>query len=437
MKKHKKIVSALAVASSVLIGSGNVYAESPAALDKSDLFGWDASTSVLYYTEPDRVSALEAILNGKYQLESGDFFNLRLTVDSLTGASASGAVASDEPLTYTRPSGNDSYLVQANETPLDDTFLDTRVAVNALWSKGLSPDLNMKLGANVSTEYDYLSIGANSTFSYDLNNKNTTISAGVSVASDTIDPEGGIPTSFGIMTNAGEPAPRSGTDDTKTTVDILLGVTQIIDSRSLVVFNYSLSQSDGYHTDPFKIISVVDESGRPIERDAATNLAFALFENRPDSRMRNSFFTQYRRNVFSEDVFDISYRFMADDWGINSHTIDARYKLRINGQNYLRPHFRIYQQSEADFYTPFFLNGTQPVAGDSASEASADYRLADFTALTLGLEYGQDNIRFPWSLAFEYYLQTGDEPSGKFGELDNQELMPDVDAILIRFNFDI
>jgi len=44
---------------------------------------------------------------------------------------------------------------------------------------------------------------------------------------------------------------------------------------------------------------------------------------------------------------------MFDDWGVNSHTIDAKYRFRFNNQ-YLEPQLRWYTQSKADFYHRLF-----------------------------------------------------------------------------------
>jgi len=54
----------------------------------------------------------------------------------------------------------------------------------------------------------------------------------------------------------------------------------------------------------------------------------------------------------------------------------------------------------------------------------------------VGLEFGQVNKNNSWSVALEYYLQTGDEPTESFGELSSLELFPDVDAVLFRVLYD-
>ena len=76
---------------------------------------------------------------------------------------------------------------------------------------------------------------------------------------------------------------RIASEDDKTTTDILLGFTQVINRRMLMQFNYSYSMVDGYLTDPFKIFSIVNSSG--ITQDYR-------YESRPDSRIKQSVFAQ-------------------------------------------------------------------------------------------------------------------------------------------------
>jgi len=441
MKKHQKITLALASATCSLMGAlPNAHADISA-----DYADWDVNAALLIYNESDRVTAVEPVISAKKQIDTDESIALKLVYDSLTGASANGAVPTNIAQTFTRPSGNGSYTTTANETSLDDTFHDTRVAISASWEMPLSRMDKLVLGGNISNEYDYTSIGVSSLFSRDINQRNTTLSAGLSFASDSISPIGGIPDPFSEMLPAGDAnysTTRLDSSESKTTVDILFGITQVIDKHSLLQFNYSYSQVDGYLTDPFKVISVVDAiTGIPIDQVtgvaivSGTTLSQVVYENRPDSRTKHSLFTQYKRN-FSGDVFDISYRYMFDDWDINSHTVDFKYRLKTSDTTFWKPHIRFYQQSEAEFYTPFYLSGSQPTAGTNTTFATADYRLGEMTTTTIGIEYGHVYENHSWSLAAEYYLQTSTEPSNKVGELNNQELSPDVDAFMLRFNYD-
>lgn len=426
--KINNIKTSLAIATTAVMGT--VHA-SDSILDRTDFNG-----ALLFYSETDRVTAVEAVFDTKYYLKNDDVIGLKITVDSLTGASANGAITSDVAQTFTTPSGNSSYTTEAGETPLDDTFLDTRFSISPSWTRRWNSNYKSTVGVNLSKEYDYFSLSSNALVSYNTDDNNRIYTAGVTLAHDTINPEGDIPIAFGIMQNVGAIQPRNGSDDTRLTADLLLGVTQVIDSRSLLQINYSASASDGYHSDPFKVLSIIGADGRPVIESTNSGLSRVVFENRPDSRLKHSIYFQYKRDMFDGDVLDSSYRYMIDDWGVTSHTLDLKYKYRINGESYLQPHVRLYQQSEADFYQPFIISGQEPTAGDNNSFASADYRLGDLTGYTFGLEYGRDNVGRPWSIALEYYLQNLGDTDGAFGALNEVDTSESVSAIMFRFNMD-
>jgi hypothetical protein len=131
-------------------------------------------------------------------------------------------------------------------------------------------------------------------------------------------------------------------------------------------------------------------------------------------------------------VLDASYRFMTDDWGIDSHTADLRYRWSIGDYNYLEPHVRFYTQSHADFYRIRLIDGS-PLP----SYASADYRLGEFDAITVGLKYGWTLVSGnEMSARIEYYMQDGDAPREQLiGNQLTREMYPDLDAIIAQFSF--
>src|SRR5690606_5306663 len=145
-------------------------------------------------SETDRVSAIEPVVNARRWLADDDYLDLKLVLDTLTGASASGAMPSSLPQTFTRPSGKGTYTTAPGDTPLDDTFRDTRVAFSMNWNTALTPLWKMTLGGNVSKEFDFQSLGANVLLARDFNKRNTTLSFGASVEADQITPVGGLPT---------------------------------------------------------------------------------------------------------------------------------------------------------------------------------------------------------------------------------------------------
>ena len=396
---------------------------------------WKFDAAVLYYSEADRVSAGEAIFNAQKTFDTEEVLNLKLTIDTLTGASANGAVAQPTVQTFTRPSGNGQYQVASGETPLDDTFRDTRVQLNAQWTQPIAPDYTASGGLHLSKEYDYLSLGINGNIAVDFDRKNSTFSAGFSYFKDTFSPEGGLPQAFSSMligdSNADNwdddfSTTRIGSEDDKTTVDILLGFTQVINRRMLMQFNYSYSTVDGYLTDPFKVLSVVNNNGEAQDY---------LYESRPDSRVKQSVYAQSLYH-FDTSVLDVSYRYMWDDWKIKSHTIDSRFRIPLGDSfgkgSYLQPHFRFYQQSAADFYQPFLIDNESIPAF-----ASADYRIGEMTAYTIGLQYGMlVNNDHELSFRIEYYSQRPtDAGFDEIGVLKSVDLYPSVDAVIAQVTY--
>lgn len=433
LKKFTKVTGLLATASCALLGTST-----QAQVQEQD--DWQFDTAFLYYGESDaRVKAGEGIFSARKAFDTDEYLDLKITFDTLTGASPTGAVPQPTVQTYTRPSGEGSYQVEPGVTPLDDTFKDTRVQLNAQWTQPVADDYIVSTGAHFSKEFDYLSLGFNGTIARDFNQKNTTVSAGFSFSHDSITPEGGRPFAFASMpTGTGENDDDDGGEDehdrtrqngdgTKNIVDVLFGVTQVINRQTIMQFNYSYSASNGYLTDPFKMLSVVDNQG--ITQDL-------LFENRPDKRTKHSFYWQTKYHFGNDAAFtpvlDFSYRYMTDSWDIASHTLDTKLRFDFDNGTYLEPHVRYYQQTGAEFYQPFLNQGQQ-----LPNFASADHRIGEFTAYTVGVKYGVP-LASGDSMAFriEYYQQ---DPSNsgydKPGVLQNYDLNPSLSAIILQMSY--
>lgn len=425
-----QIASAIAAASCGLLGTP-VQADGE-FWDFSK--NWSFDTGFLYYSETDRVSAVEGVFSATREADVNDIFNFKVVLDSLTGASPSGAVAQPGVQTFTRPSGRGQYQVEGGEIPLDDTFRDTRLQMNAQWTKPAWEAVTSSYGVHFSKEYDYLSLALNGSLAWDLNNKNSTFSVGLSYASDTYEPEGGIPDPLASMVvdlgqfptdddyQAAFDSTRVDSSDTRTTTDLLLGWTQVINRRTIMQFNYSYSNVSGYLTDPFKIFSIVDAGGVALDN---------RYESRPDSRTKHSIFWQTKHH-FDESVADVSFRYMTDDWEIESQTVEYKHYFWIGENSFIEPQFRYYQQTAAEFYQPYVLDG-QPLP----EFISSDNRLGSFTAYTLGLKYGwKTGDGNDMALRLSYYQQTADDEIASHpGVLADLEIYPDLDAVFLQLTY--
>jgi hypothetical protein len=331
--KKKKIAGLLSAATCSLL-AGNA-----AALEHE----WDIDSALMIYTESGgRISAVEPVISGKKILGDDEILSFKLVFDVLVGASATGSVPSTQPQTFTRPSGIGSYTVAANETPLDDTFQDNRISFSQSWDKPIDSNNRRTLGYNLSHEYDFTSISANALWQHDINQKNTSFTTGINVELDALEPVGGAPVPLTTLNGQAKQGSKS-----RDIVDLLFGVTQVIDQSSLFQVNLSFSEANGYLTDPYKYVSVVDTNGLPTSQ---------LFERRPESRSRQSIYAKYKKQLANKDIVTTSYRLMSDDWGVDSNTFDLTYRFKLKNGNYIQPHVRLYQQSATDFYRYFLLD---------------------------------------------------------------------------------
>ena len=426
MQLKKSIGASLAAATCGLLGA---LPAAPVVAEEAPK--WQFDTALLYWGENDgRVKDASITAAVRRALDEDRSFNITATVDTLTGASPSGAVPSAGVQTFTRPSGNGSYTVAPGAAPLDDSFKDTRVALSAGWRQSLGEHMRWDAGISASHEYDYQHIGVNGRLERDFNLRNTTVFVGAAYGKDDLKPVGGAPIGLAPMRAIDDDREKLGSES-KDVIDVLFGVTQVLSRRSLLEVAYSYGKSDGYLSDPYKILSVVDPvTGAPVAGPAGSGRNLYLFEKRPDARTKQSLFAEWRY-ALDRDSLAVSYRLMDDDWGVMSHTLDARYRWNRSAKDYIEPHLRYYQQSAADFYrTVLFNNAPLPAF------ASADYRLADGNAMTAGFKYGRRTSAGEFSVRLEYYRQTADaSPGSSVGALAGYDLVPPLTAVIVQFGY--
>jgi hypothetical protein len=427
-KRLREIGTPLAAATCALLGPAGLTGK----VSAQELAPWDVDTSLLIYNESDgRVRDVSLNALARKEVREEKFLSLTLAIDSLTGASPSGAMPANTVQTLTSPSGNSQYTIQPREQALDTSFLDTRTALSANWEMPLTRLALLSVGASLSDEYDYTHTGVNARLARDFNDRNTTLSFGVALANDTISPVGGSPVALAPMLGLGNVTNKRG-DESKDVTDWLIGVSQVLNRHTIIQLNYSLSQSDGYLTDPYKVLSVVDPvTGNPVAGPAGSGLNRYLFERRPDTRDKQSIYALIKRD-FDGDVLEASYRYMTDDWGIDSQTVELRYRWSFEGGRYLQPHVRFYQQTAADFYRTVLFTGS-PLP----EFVTADHRLGEFDGVTVGVKYGQMTSRgSEWSARVEYYTQSGNaSPGSAVGSLAGFDLYPDLNALIAQFSY--
>ncbi|MCP4332956.1 MAG: DUF3570 domain-containing protein [Gammaproteobacteria bacterium] len=388
---------------------------------------WDIDLGLMNYVEQDRNTGLEFLFNARREFADGDKVTLGVEIDTLTGATPNGATASNVIQTFTQSSGDGSYHVEANELPADDTHMDTRLALNAGYKDQLTSDMAISYDGHISMEFDYLSFGAGNSYQWDINQRNTSLYVGFYGEYNRVHPVGNIPLPLSLMTPAGSLQNRRDAADTRSVAEVSVGATQIINRSSLIQLRFTQSRFSGYLNDPYKILSVVDDQN-PANLGATIEYRF---ENRPQSRDLSTFYVAYKQD-FDSGILDLSLRLSDDDWGVNATALDMRYRYRLRGKAYLQPHLRFYHQQEADFFRHSLVSSESlPL------HVSADTRMAEFDAITIGLKYGfAASGPGAHSVTVEYYTQQGESsPDDAVGLQQQQDLFPTLKTLMIKYLF--
>jgi hypothetical protein len=411
------------MAASCALLSATARAQSAPDADPS----FELDSAVLYYKEnAGRVQAIEPVVSLKKDFGDQRVLAGAFTADSLSGATPNGALPSRKVQTFASPSSASLtpqpgkktrlYTIAPGELPQDPNFKEQRFAGDADWSQPLGLNDTLAAGGHVSTEHDFDSFAAHGDFSHDFNEKNTTLAVGVNVEHDLIQPHGGTP-----VPDSDYALYEHESNQTKTVTGALAGVTQVLARNWLTQLNYTFDHSQGYLTDPYRILSLLDATGE---------VTGYRYENRPDSRTRQSLYW-LNKVALGPSVLDVTYRRGKDSWDINSDTVEAHLRIALSSATYLEPLARWYHQGAASFYN-LYLNGT----GAAPLYASADPRLAAFVGTTFGLKFGVTVIRNgELSLRLEQYEQRPSNQSSNLAELQGLNLNPNLRATIAQLSW--
>jgi len=247
---------------------------------------------------------------------------------------------------------------------------------------------NARVGysAGYSTENDYKAINLGIDGETHFNDGNTTLSAGLGVSLDTIEP-----VDADLFTTR-------PSDEDKKSFSLVGGFSQILNRAVLVDSSLTYKFSDGYLSDPYKAVWYQDGG-------------VILSDERPDSRHQIAWLSRFRGHVRElGGTAQADYRLGWDDWGIISHTIELAWHQQFGQRLSITPSFRYYSQGEADFYRPYYDLGENP-----GKLRSSDYRLSAYGAIQFGIK-GQYRFRTRWTgkrdllltLAWDRYFSSED-----------------------------
>ncbi|HXR57333.1 MAG TPA: DUF3570 domain-containing protein [Casimicrobiaceae bacterium] len=252
---------------------------------------------------------------------------------------------------------------------------DYRSAADAKVTKYFG-DSSLAVGAAYSHEQDYISRAASVEWRTWSDDRNRTYAIGFGAAKDRI--------------NALEGVNAPVLDRPRETYDYLLGITQVLDARSVVESSITWSDGRGYFSDPYK-----------------------LHDARPDHRRILAWLTHYNRYFAAPDAtLQLGYRYLDDSFGDRSHMLEASWVQTLTYGLTLTPTIRYLTQSAAYFYRdPPFPQGFVP-----GQLYTADERLSAFGAITLGVRLAKElPHRLTIDVAFNAYRQRGDWRLGGHG----------------------
>ena len=344
-----------------IIASNALYAENYVAVE------------FLQYNENDsRVAVSAPTLSASYDI--GTDFNVK--ADFVHDA-VSGATPSWQPDSASGASGRDNSgdYVYGNQK-----FDEARNAGSVMLTTRFANRDELYTGIDYSRESDFDSKAVSAEYMHYMDKShNQSVNIGVSYAFNEI-------LSYDYDSGSG-----ASQKEESNSLNIQAGVSQVLNDHSAVKVEGFAILDDGYLTNPHS----------NIVRDYNTANQKLVTENRPDKRTAYGVSLKYI-TMFGDNLsFKANYRFYTDDWDISSHTIEHDVYYALNKKVTLGAGFRIYTQSEANFYNKnkdFFSN---------EEYASSDERLSEFDAITYkaSLDFKQnDNISY--NLGGQFYSQS-------------------------------
>ncbi|MBX2824914.1 MAG: DUF3570 domain-containing protein [Gammaproteobacteria bacterium] len=427
-RTHRRIRRSLARATATLVGVTTPLAATISVAAEP----WDINLGLMSYLEQDRNTGLEFLLDARRLLANDNELKLGVELDTLTGATPNGATASNTVQTFTRSSGAGSYTSKAGELPADDTHEDTRLAVSAGYQQQLGNQWQIDYDGKISMEFDYLSFGLANAYQYDFNQNNSSLYVGVNAEYNRVHPVGNIPDALSLMTPEDTEQNRNQAASTRTVLQAALGWTQVIDTKSLMQIRVTRSHLEGYLNDPYKLLSMINTDDSDPEIELGSTLAYR-FEKRPRIRDTDTVFLEYKRHL-EASIATVSARHSQDTWDVTADTLELRWRKLLSTGNWIEPHVRWYRQSAADFFYH-----SLSAESELPAFASADLRLGEYQAVTVGLSVGMNlGGDSALQLSAAYYEQNGESnPDTAVGLQQEQDLFPTLKVGIFRMIYSV
>jgi len=150
-----------------------------------------------------------------------------------------------------------------------------------------------------------------------------------------------------------------------------LGVSQLLDRKTLIGASYTFQGVSGYQASPYRWVVVADGT-----------LGFS--ERHPRERFRHAVTFRGLRYLGSELAVLATYRIYADDWGVQSNAVATSFFWDATERVQLRFFGRGYHQRAADFWREQYDAPAEVLSGDRELSTFWDVSLGVGTAVDLG-----------------------------------------------------
>ena len=361
MQLKKSYINISKVTALAIIASNSLYAENY------------VSVEFLQYNENDnRVAVSAPSFSTSYDI--GTDYNIKADFvhDAVSGATPSWQPDSNSGASSRDNSGDYQYKNQE--------FTEARNAGSVMLTTRFENRDELYTGFDYSRESDFDSKAISAEYMhYTDKSHNQSVNIGVSYSFNEL---------LAYQYDSGSGASQK---EESNSLNIQAGISQVLNDHSALKVEGFTIIDDGYLTNPHA----------NVVRNNNTNNQKLVTENRPDKRTAYGVNLKYITLLNDDMSYKVNYRFYADDWDINSHTIDNDIYYKMNKQLTFRVGLRYYIQSEANFYNEnkdFFTN---------EEYASSDERLSDFDALTYktSIDFKQ-NDKISYNLGGEFYSQS-------------------------------
>jgi hypothetical protein len=270
---------------------------------------------------------------------------------------------------------------------------DTRHAFTAGVAHNFDNVIAVEAYYDYSHEKDYSSSTPTLTLKKELFEKNTTLTAGYSRNSDTIE---GI-----FMPN----------EEDRTTDNFFFGLTQVLSPVTVAQVGYSHSKATGHLSEGIRLVAVDGTDAATCTDLTVAGCAAEVF---PSERKRNAYlvgvnhyFTEGLGGLIERSAVKLTFRYYDDSWDVNSWMGEAEFYKYLDEDLIMRLNYRYYTQSAAFFVKDAYASG------DLFKSSSPQIEEKDTNLFGLKLIYLLDSPANVWKLAvnslegkYEYYTES-------------------------------